>query len=174
MDNRRFKVVFVVPKFQYRDEELDVTRAILEEECVETVIASTERGECLGMLGGNVCVDMVLSEVNTPEYDAAIFIGGDGCISLWNDSIAQKIAITALDYDKLCCGIGSSPVIFANAGVLIGKRVSVWKNEHRLVEGRGAYYTGSRVTYDGNIITAEGPECADQFARSIYKGLKTL
>ncbi len=64
-----------------------------------------------------------------------------------------------------------APVTLANAGLLKGKRVTVWKSEAGRVKAGGGIYTGSGVETDGRIITADGPESAEEFGRALVTAL---
>ena len=174
MDLSDKKALFVIPPFDFRDEELFETKELLEAADIQINIASSVKGICRGMLGGTIESKYQIISVATIEHDAVIFIGGDGSMTFWEDSIAHKIIIDAYNMQKIVAAIGSAPVTLANSGILAGKRVTCWKNEQVKVESRGALYTSELVTYDGKIITASTPECAAQFARSIIKGLMTI
>jgi len=50
-----------------------------------------------------------------------------------------------------------APVTLAKAGVLEGKRATVWKSEGETLKEHGADYTGASMEADGKIITADGP-----------------
>jgi len=55
---------------------------------------------------------------------------------------------------------------------LDGKRATVFDTTYASVlEGAGVTYTGESVTVDGNIITANGPAAAEEFARTIAREL---
>jgi len=60
-----------------------------------------------------------------------------------------------------------APVILANAGLLKKKNATVFKSEIAAIEAKGAVYSGSGVTVDGNLITASGPDQAKQFGKEI-------
>ena len=69
-----------------------------------------------------------------------------------------------------------APVTLANSGVLKGKKGTVWTNEESKIEqkliDKGVNYTGKTVEIDGNIITANGPEAAEEFGKAIVNALK--
>ncbi len=167
------KVVMIIAPSDFRDEELFEPKQILEQEGVEVKIASTVMSNCIGMLGGSITPHMLITDIKAEEFDAIIFVGGKGAICYFYDSIAHKVVNDALKFNKLICAICISPVILANAGILGGKKATVWKTEGPKLLDKGAIYTANRVEYDGKIITADGPTSATQFARSIIKGLKT-
>ncbi len=167
------KVLLVIAPENFRDEELLHTKAELERAGAKTTIASTKTGEARGMLGARVMPNLMLDQVKVDDYDAVIFVGGSGSAVYFNDKRAISIAKEASDKGKIVCAICIAPVILANAGVLKGKRATVWPDKCiQMIESKGATYTGKPVEVDGNVITAPGPEAAREFGRAIAKALK--
>jgi protease I len=124
------------------------------------------------MFGATVRPDIKLEQVRVDDYDAVIFVGGSGSAVYFNDDRALSIAREAFDKRKKTCAICIAPVILANAGVLKGKRATVWNGDYvEMLEAGGATYTGRPVEVDGNVITANGPKAARDFGRAIAKEL---
>ena len=163
----------IIAPVDFRDEELFEPKSVLEQEGVDVKIASTITAKCIGMLGGSIIPDIVYTNVKAEDFDGIVFVGGKGATHYWNDPIAHKLVKDAVSLNKLIGAICIAPVTLANAGILRGKKVTAWKTEEHKLSDKGALYTGSRVEYDGKIITANGPTSATQFARSIIKGLQT-
>ena len=67
----------------------------------------------------------------------------------------------------MCCSL-----ILTNAGVLKGKHATIYKDLAKMLEEHGAIYTGKQVEIVGNIITANGPDAARLFGKTIVKELK--
>lgn len=157
----------------FRDEELLHTKEELERAGAKTTIACSRTGEARGMLGAKVKPDMRLDQVNVEDYDAVVFVGGSGSQVYFNDKKALSLAGEAFKKGKKICAICIAPVILANAGILRGKRATVWNGEFvERIERGGAVYTGKSVEVDGNIITANGPAAARAFGRTIAEALR--
>ena len=165
------KAVMIIAEKNFRDEELFEPKKILEAEGVKVIVVSTSFNTARGMLGGKVKPDMLLSEIKVDDYDAIIFVGGSGASQYWNDSLAHNIAKEAVEKNKVLGAICIAPVTLANAGVLRGKKATVWPSERGKIEARGAIYTGESVQIEGKIITAEGPQAARKFGEAIAKAL---
>jgi len=78
---------------------------------------------------------------------------------------------------KVLAAICIAPGILAAAGVLNNKKVTVWssamdKSFIRILEKSGAKYLDKSVVSDGKIITASGPDAAQEFAQAIIDRLK--
>jgi len=165
------KAVMVIAEKNFRDEELFEPKKILEAEGVKVIVVSTSFNIARGMLGGKVKPDMLLSEIKVDDYDAIIFVGGSGASQYWNDSLAHNIAKEAVEKNKVLGAVCIAPVTLANAGVLTGKKATVWPSERGKIEAKGAIYTGESVQIEGKIITAEGPQAARRFGEAIAKVL---
>lgn len=167
------RVLMVIAPENFRDEELLHTKEELERAGAETTIASTKTGVVKGLLGATAMPDIKLDQVNVDDYDAIVFVGGPGSSVYFNDKQALSIATQMFSKGKKTCAICIAPVILANAGMLKGKRATVWDGDYvRKIESKGATYTGKPVEVDGNIITANGPAAAREFGRTIAKELE--
>lgn len=165
------KVLMVIAPENFRDEELLHTREELEHAGAKVTLASTKTA-AKGLLGARVTPDIKLEQVSIDNYDAIVFVGGPGASVYFNDKRALSMASEAFGKGKKTCAICIAPTILANAGVLKGKRATVWDGDYvRKIEGKGASYTGKPVEVDGNIITANGPGAAREFGRTIAKEL---
>ena len=165
------KVLMVIAPENFRDEELLHTREELERAGAKVTLASTKT-DAKGLLGARVAPDIKLEQASVDDYDAIVFVGGPGASIYFNDKRALSMASEAFGKGKKTCAICIAPTILANAGVLKGKRATVWDGDYvRKIESKGATYTGKLVEVDGNVITANGPKAAREFGRTIAKEL---
>ncbi len=165
------KVVMIIAEKDFRDEELLEPKKILQDEGAGVTVASTTLRPATGMFGAKAKPDILASEVKVDDYDAVILVGGAGASQYWNDSTAHTIAREAVQKDKILCAICIAPVTLANAGVLSGKKATVWASERGKLEAKGASYTGEPVEVAGKIITGSGPQAAQEFGRAIARAL---
>lgn len=165
------KAVMIIAHDGFRDEELLEPKEILEKAGIEVKVASSSLAPAKGMLGAKVKPDILVSDINIRDFHAIIFIGGSGASQYWDDPIAHKLAQDAISTDRVLAAICIAPVTLANAGVLKGKRATVWSSEAGSLRSGGANYTGRAVEKDGNIITASGPTAAQEFAEKLIKAL---
>ncbi|MEK6938791.1 MAG: DJ-1/PfpI family protein [Nanoarchaeota archaeon] len=169
------KAVFVIAHRGYQDLEYAIPKKILEEAGIEVVTASKSGGTCVGKLGGMVKESISLADIKVDQYVAVVFIGGPGAVSYQQDSEAHKLAQEALSNHKWLAAICIAPTILAYSGVLKGKKATVWNTDVRqeeVLRTNGAKYTGEKVTVDGKIITANGPEAAEEFGKTLVKLIK--
>jgi protease I len=170
MPNDR-KVLMVIAPDNFRDEEYFEPRRILEAKGCAVTVASTTTRPAKGMLGALVTPDTTLDRVRAAEYDAVVFVGGYGAERLFRDPQAHALARDAAAEGKPLGAICVSPAILANAGVLKGKRATVWPDQSKALVAGGASYTAQPVEKDGRIITADGPQSAARFGEEIARAL---
>jgi len=166
------KVAMIIAHRNFRDEELLTPQRLLEKQGVEVTVVCSRPGEAQGMLGAKVKPDEVLDSLKVEAYDAVVFVGGAGAKEYWDHPKAHAIARSALGSGKWVCAICIAPVTLANAGVLEGKRATVWASEAGRIQEKGATYTGAAVEVDGHVITANGSGAARRFAEAIIAALK--
>lgn len=166
------KVVMIIAKNDFRDEELLEPKAVLEAKGISVTVASSSLGEAVGALGALAKIDMTIDNVNPSDFDAVIFIGGSGASEYWDSPVAHNIAKSAAEGKKIVAAICIAPVTLANAGLLSGKRATVWASEAETLKQAGAVYTGKEVEIDGNIVTANSPGAAKKFGEAIAEKLK--
>ena len=167
------KILLVIAKEKFRDEEYLETRQALEEGGVEVKVASIELGEAHGMFGAKANIDLVIEDVNVLNFDGVAFIGGAGIVSLVNDDGLKKLALDFYSQkDKIISAICAAPGILANAGILKDKKATAYSGMVEVIRQGGAIYDGKQVEVDGRIITADGPLSAKKFGEEILKKLK--
>jgi len=170
------KIVMIIAFQDFRDVEYFVPKEILEAAGAEVKTASNKKGIAIGADGGDVEVNLLVSEINPADFDALVFVGGPGCLENLDNEDSYKIARETVSQDKILASICISPVILAKAGVLEGKKATVWsspmdKSPIRTLESHGAVYQSESVVIDGKIITANGPAAAKKFGEAILKAL---
>jgi len=165
------KILMIIASQNFRDEELFKPRELFIKEGMEVILASSFLETSRGMLGETAKPDILIGEVKVEEFDVIIFVGGMGSSEYWDDPVAREIVKKAVALDKLICAICIAPVTLANAGILDGKKATVFRSEVKAIKRKGAIYTGKAVEVDGNIITAEGPQAAEEFGKTIIDAL---
>lgn len=166
------KVLMVIASSNFRDEEYQEPRQILEGAGAEITVASLSLNPARGTLGATVKPDIRITEVNVADYDAILFIGGSGSREYFSNPAAHSIARQAVEGGKILGGICSACSTLANAGVLAGKRATAFSSEGPNLKAKGANYTGADLEIDGKIITANGPQAAAKFGRAILEALR--
>jgi protease I len=168
------KIAMIIPFIHYDSMELNPPKEMFETEGAIVTIVSSEIGSATGTLGAKIEVDVVIEELNVADFDAILFIGGMGVLKYLNDPAAHEIARQAIEQNKVLAANGWAPQILANAGVMQGKRATVYSGGSARLEQKGCIYFPDPVVVDGNIITAKGPPEAEEFAREIITALSSM
>ena len=171
------KIVMIVAPEKYRDEELEVPKGNFEGKGHDVTVASTKKGTCTGMKGGSVEATLTLGEINVDDYDAVLFIGGQGTPIIRKEAKATEIAKQAAAKGKIVGAICWACTTIAKAGILEGKKSTVWVGNDaeygmttdKVLEKFAATFEKKGVVVDGKIVTADGPAHAKQFAEEIEK-----
>ena len=171
MDLSNKKVLMVLAPEKFRDEEYFIPRQVLEGYGIKVFTTSNKKESVSIIEQKKVTVDVLLEDATT-DYDAIIFVGGPGAAGYFNDPIALDLVKDFYEENKVVAAICIAPTILANAGVLKGKKATVWPSESKNLKSKGATYTSQPVTQDGRIITANGPDAAKDFAETIVQALK--
>ncbi|MFH1542757.1 MAG: DJ-1/PfpI family protein [bacterium] len=166
------KVAIIIARQNFRDEEYFEPKAVFEQAGLQITTVSTQVGTATGKYGKTTTVDLPLEQLDVSEYDVIAFIGGPGSYELRDNKTAHKIAQETVKQDKLLAAICAAPGILAKAGVLKGKKATMFEPDQDILIQHGATFTGNGVEVDGKIITATGPETAKSWAKEILKALE--
>ena len=169
------KVLLVVAQNDYQPIEYSDTRSVLENSGVQVVMVSNQLGTAHSVQNYNsVEIDLSLEVTEVRQYDGLFFIGGPGALEYLDNEISYNLLQvwqkTGKPYGAICI----SPRILAKAGVLKGKKVTGWNGDGKLEKillDSGATYTKESVVRDGNVVTADGPQVAQEFGKKILEVL---
>lgn len=171
------KVAMIIAFKDFRDEEYFIPKQVLKTGGSKITTVSSELGKAIGTYGGEVNVDITLDKLKVDDFEAIIFIGGSGALKYVEDETCWKIAKETVLKNKVLGAICIGPAILARAGVLSGKKATVWsspldKSAVKILKEEGAIYEDDQVVQDGNIVTANGPQVARKFGETIAKLLR--
>lgn len=168
------KIAMIIAFRDFRDEEYFIPKQTLEAIGAEIITVSASFGKAIGKLGGEAEINILLKDLKVADYDAILFIGGSGAANYIEDEVCHKIAREAIENNKVLGAICIAPAILAKAGVLDGKKATVWssvmdKSAVKILEENGAIFQKDSVVVDGKIITGNGPDAAKGFAEKIIE-----
>jgi protease I len=161
----------VIAPEQFRDEEYERPRTVLEERGAEIVTASVAPGPCRGKLGMIAQADTGLFDVDPADYDAVVFVGGQGSQVFFDDLDAHRIARGAYDAGDVVAAICIAPSTLAHAALLEGRVATAFSSQEEDLKAHGAKYTGAPVEVDERIVTANGPDAATAFGEAVARTL---
>lgn len=160
----------IIAQQGFQDIELNGTREGLINGGFTVTLCSKEAKTCTGKFGAREEATVAMRDVDLKHYDRFAFIGGPGAHALREDSdaldLARKISGSGKPWGAICI----APTILAAAGVLDGKKSTVWNNDDKqgtYIEEHGARYVPEHVVTDGLLVTADGPEAAIEFGKTL-------
>jgi protease I len=167
------KILMVIAKNKFRDEEYLEPRKILEAAGVVITVASSSLNTAEGMLGLKVKPDVLIGNVKEGDYDGIVFVGGGGASEYFDSPVAHKLARNFFEHGKLTSAICIAPATLANAGVLKGKRATAFPSSEEALKTHGATVIKDDVIADGKIVTAVGPSAAKKFGEKLVDVLSS-
>ena len=166
------KVAMFIAFQGFRDEEYTEPKKILEAAGVKVDTVSTAKGQAKGKFRAVAQVDKVIDDINPADYDAITLVGGQGALEQLDNEKVYTIFRQAAAQGKVVGAICISPVVLAHAGLLKGKKVTVFPDGTEEVKKAGAEYTGADVVVDGKLVTADGPLPAKKYGQALVELLK--
>lgn len=167
------KILMVIAPKNFQDQEFSVPKKLFEKNGYQVTVASSTLSEATGMSRMKVKPDILVKDAKVADYDAIVFVGGSGTTVYFNNPQVLSLAIEAAKYGKTIGAICIAPVILSKAGILQGKKATVWGGEKSSLIKGGATYTGKDVEIDEKIITANGPSAAEKFAQKIMEQIES-
>lgn len=164
------KALVIIAQEGFQDVELNGTRDGLINAGFSVTLCGKEARTCVGKFGAREEAIVTMHDVDVSEYDRFAFIGGPGAQKLRDDPEAQELARKIAKSGKVYGAICIAPTILAAAGVLKGRKATVWNNDDKqgvYIEAFGATYVPKHVVVDGNLVTADGPEAAMEFGKKL-------
>ena len=169
------KALFIIPPERFNEDELFKPKEALEQAGVAVTLASTKTGEIIGDYNGKATAELIFKDAIPAEYDVVAVIGGSGTNDhLWNNADLQALLKQAHKQKILLCGICAGSVAVAQTGLLSGRTaacypVDVQKDQ---LQSHQAEYVAQHVVVHSDIITADGPDGAQEFGEALVQALK--
>lgn len=175
--NNKIKAAIIVAQRDFQDEEYFITLSVLEKAGILAETISSKAEDALGVFGGAVSVDKAASGLKVADYDGFVFIGGNGMAKNLDNQEFQRLAQEANEQGKVIGAICIAPALLAKAGILKGKRATIWTNnlnKHAVetLKENGALYQAEPLVIDDKIVTANGPSAARKFGEALVELLK--
>lgn len=170
------KIILVAAEKDFRDEELFVPEDVFSEAGAFVPTASGTKRTIRGMLGGTTEPDLLIEDIDADHLDAIVIAGGSGSREyLWNDEELLKKVKEADGKGKIIGAICMSGAIPARSGIMKGRRGTVYPTPESLDELKknGEIYVDQGVVVDRNVVTAQGPQNAKEFAETIMALLQS-
>lgn len=168
------RVLFIIAPSNFRDEELEEPKTILEDAGFVCDIASTTTDPVQGMLGLLVKPNLLVDTVLVENYAAVIVVGGSGSPVLSRNAKVISLVQQAAQQGKIVGAICFGALTVARSGILKGKKGTGWNHPDTLkaFQDSRATYVDEGVIVDGKIVTAQGPTVAKVFGKKLLELVK--
>lgn len=170
------KILLFIASEGYQPLEYSESKRILEDAGHEVITVSDKLGVAQAAYdGSSTKVDLNLNDVSIESGDALFLVGGPGALDYLDNEKTYKLLQAWQKTGKLYGAICISPRILAHAGVLKNKKATGWDGDGELAsifEKALVEYVREGVIVDGNVVTGNGPEVAEEFGEAIVEALK--
>jgi protein deglycase len=146
---------------------------ILRRANINTSIIGVEGKKVTGAHNITVISDKTLDDVTIDKLDAIILPGGaPGFINLQNNKTVLSMIKEAYEKKKIVAAICASPSVLATAGIIEGKKVTIYQGMEEKIKKAGGIVQDDLVVVDDTIITSKGPATTMLFALKLVELLK--
>lgn len=155
-------------------EELEAVTIIdlLRRAGIEVVTAGLQPGIVKASRGTQLLPDATLDAVLRVEFDMIVLPGGmPGAQHLREDPRIIALLKKMAEQGKYTAAICAAPTVLAEAGLLVGKRVTSYPGFLDKLDVPGMAYLKDAVVKDGKILTSRGPGTAMDFALALIEAL---
>jgi 4-methyl-5(b-hydroxyethyl)-thiazole monophosphate biosynthesis len=122
----------------------------------------------IGAHGIGVVADGLVENFAAEDFDALLIPGGAGVFPLRKDEKSRRLILAVAREQKLIAAICAAPILLEDAKLLSGRKYTA----HPCVRGELSEPPQEKsVVEDGNLITANGPRAALDFALAVAKYL---
>ena len=167
--------VYVFLADGFEDVEALIPIDVLRRGGVDVVTVSVMNGSQVVESAHNVQIvaDAMAEDCNFGDADLLLLPGGmPGASNLYNSPVVRQALKEQAAANKRIAAICAAPaVVLAQMGLLDGRNATCYPGFEQMFAQRGVRYTGTLVTIDGNITTAEGPAAAFPFAYELLSQL---
>lgn len=161
----------VVPLAEgFEEIEFSTVVDILRRAGIAVTVAGLKEEGINGAHGIRVTPDTLIDKVSADDFDAIVLPGGNpGYINLGKSEKVLNLVRGMHEKNKYVTAICAGPSVLAKAGVIQGKRATIFPG----MEGTltGAQPSKERVVIDGRTITSQGPGTAMEFAIKLVEVL---
>lgn len=170
------KVAIVIAPDQFRDEEYAQPHASLSLAGADIVVVSRQVGKCYGSRGGIAHAKMSLADAAESDWDAVVFVGGQGSATYTDDPLAHSLALRTNERGGLVAAICKAPTILAHSGLLRDAEATSFPDDQDDLRAHGVKVRTSPVVQTevngATVITANGPEAAFAFGQEVVNALR--
>lgn len=166
------RVLMVIANNWFQDYEFWIPFDILHEAWVKITVAAGRKWECVWVFWSKTTADKELEKISWWDYDMVLFIwGGWAYAQYFHNEDYLRIAKEAKKIWAICI----TPMILSESWLFNGKNVTGWDQngvQKKYIQDNWGFWVDKDVVVSGNIVTANGPDAAKEFAQKCLESLK--
>ncbi|RJO61547.1 hypothetical protein C4544_02320 [candidate division WS5 bacterium] len=166
------KALFIIAHYDFDDDEYFGIKEALESAGITTETCSTHLSEAQGRFKRIVKPEFLVGDVEADDFDAFIFIGGNGSTELYHTEDVHALVKDILIEHKVLALIGWAVPILCYANVAKGRKVTTHEDLKQEIEECGAYYSGKSMEQDGDIITGFDSRSTKDISDAVIRALE--
>lgn len=117
-------------------------------------------------------VDQPVGEADPDEFAAIVLPGGvANPDQLRTDPDAVRFVRTIVESGRPVAAICHAPWTLAEAGVLVGRRLTSWPSLRTDLSNAGATWVDEELVVDGNLITSRKPDDLPAFCKELIAAI---
>ncbi|MGC8479221.1 MAG: DJ-1/PfpI family protein [Candidatus Micrarchaeia archaeon] len=172
------KLVMVIPPGEFKDETVVKVSETMQKWKVDLLIASSTKNECKGSHGAMIKPKLLISDINSNDFDGIIISNGLGIedYKLYESRQLIDLIKHFNENRKIICGIGNGLKIISRANIISNKKICSLKDPEtlRFVKLFRGIVTENDVQIDQNLITATSSDKVSEFSKAIIEVLELL
>ena len=166
----RKKIVLVLPPYDYDGSTYVTLRSVLEGRGHRITVTSMSANSASSDDGRTTQVDVRIKNLKYYDYDAFVFVGGEGARSEFEDPQFRKLVGEA-KY-KPIAATGMATVALALHQGLSKKRATGPTEFAELMIQQGVEFTNAPFEVHDKIFTLKDPSAAEQFAIALAESIE--
>lgn len=159
------KILMVIANNGFQDHEFWISFQVFHDAWIDVTVAAGKKWECTWVFGSKTVADTDIFLADASKYDMVVFIWWWGAYTQYlHDHFYLKLAKNAKKIGAICI----APMLVSESGVFNGKTVTGWDQggmQRSFVESNGGFWSDDSVVVCGNIVTWNGPDAAEEFAK---------
>ena len=155
-----------------------VIKSLLREAGASVFVASARSDRLLlgwerSDWGAQAEVDLSLDAVELGEFDTLVILGCEkGVDALRTHSAAADVAAAFARAGKPVAALGHGSHILIDADIVRGRQLTASCDLADAIRDAGAEWRDRSVVQDGNILTAQGPQDAEELSRLLMDAMQ--
>ncbi len=165
-------VLFIIPQFNFVDDEYTIPKIVISRAGYTVEVASESTTEpALGTDAIKVRPNLTVDQINTDKYEAVVFVGGYLSKKFYENPVLIEKAKEFKDKGRLICAMDNIPYFLAKWGLLKDVKVTINPSMARELKKMGINYVEKDIVVDKNFITVDLYRYSDEFASEVVDAL---